>query len=245
MRSEHEQEAEGRVRSFDGKHVYLGRAMTDISEPGTPKPSGKRRFGSQALWLRICAALAVAGLVAAVVCAVLFALQWKDARSDHNAQHIRDTAQDGAEQVILNVTNIDPENLTAFRDQVDSSLTGKAKTQITAEDFETLAKQVGENGDKTATLTSVVKRSGVVEFNKEDKTAKVLVYVDVSRALQGSQPTTSSMGFSVDVVDIDGGWKASSIQSLDAISLEDPAGGAAPPDAGAAPQPTAPATGGN
>lgn len=227
--------------------------MTDISQPETPKPGAKRRIGSQSLWLRICAALAVAGLVAAVVCAGVFAKQWWDARGVETAQQTRNEAQDGAEQVILNVTNIDPKNLTAFRDQVDSSLTGKAKTQITAEDFETLTKQVSENGDKTATLSSVVKRSGVVEFNKEDKTAKVLVYVDVTSAVQGSQPQTSNMGFSVDVVDVDGGWKASDIQSIDAIGLEDPAGSTTAPAPAAtdtaaptpAPETTAPPAGGN
>jgi hypothetical protein len=228
--------------------------MTEISKPG-----GKRQYGSRTLWLRVCAALAVVGLVAAVVCAVFFALAWKSAADEHSAQQTRDHAQDGAEQVILNVTNIDPKNLTAFRDQVDSSLTGKAKTQITAEDFENLTKQVDANGDKTATLSSVVKRSGVVEFNKEDKTAKVLVYVDVTSAVPGAQPATSNMGFSVDVVDVDGGWKASDIQSIDAIGLEDPAGTTQAPATGTAPettasptaeapatdQPTAPATGGN
>ncbi len=213
--------------------------MTNISQPETPAVGAKRRIGSQKLWLRICAALAVAGLVAALVCTGVFAAQWWDAHGVESAQQTRDEAQDGAEQVILNVTNIDPKNLTAFRDQVDSALTGKAKTQITAEDFETLTKQVSENGDKTATLTSVVKRSGVVEFNKEDKTAKVLVYVDVTSAVQGAQPQTSNMGFSVDVVNVDGGWKASDIQSIDAIGLQDPAGSTT------APGPAAPATGGN
>jgi hypothetical protein len=223
----------------------------------TSKPGGKRHYGSQTLWLRVGAALAVAGLVAAVVCAAFFAIGWKDAYADHNAQQTRDNAQDGAEQVVLNVTNIDPKNLTAFRDQVDSSLTGKAKTQITAADFENLTKQVDANGDKTATLSSVVKRSGVVEFNKEDKTAKVLVYVDVTSTVQGVKPTTSNMGFSVDVVDVDGGWKASDIQSIDAIGLEDPAGTTQAPATGTVPDPAAttappapadtpaPATGGN
>lgn len=171
--------------------------------------------------------------MAAVVCAGLFGYKWIDsAFFGVQTQELRDDAQDGAEQVILNVTNIDPKNLTAFREQVDSSLTGKARTQITAEDFETLTRQVDENGDNTATLTSVIKRSGVVEFNKEDKTAKVLVYVDVTSAVPGAQPATSNMGFSVDVVDVDGGWKASDIQSIDAIGLQDPAGTAAPTTGG-------------
>lgn len=224
--------------------VYLWRAMTETSEPG-----GKRQHGSQTLWLRVGTALAMAGLVAAVACAAFFAIEWRDAYADHNAQQTRDSAQDGAEQVILNVTNIDPKNLTAFREQVDASLTGKAKTQITAEDFENLTKQVDANGDRTATLSSVVKRSGVVEFNKEDKTAKVLVYVDVTSTVQGSAPATSNMGFSVAVVDLDGGWKASDIQSIDAIGLEDPAGTiqapAGDPAATPAPVEPAPTTGGN
>ncbi|WP_028463294.1 hypothetical protein [Nocardia sp. 348MFTsu5.1] len=202
----------------------------------TSQPSGKRHLGSQQLWLRVCAALAVVALVAAVVFAGIFGYRWIDAAffGVQDTQEVRDDAQDGAEQVILNVTNIDPKNLTAFREQVDSSLTGNARTQITAEDFETLTKQVDANGDKTATLTSVVKRSGVVEFNEDDKTAKVLVYVDVTSTVPGAQPTTSNMGFSVDVVHEDGGWKATDIQSIDAIGLQDPAGTT-----------TAPTTGGN
>ena len=162
--------------------------------------------------------------MAAVVCAGIFGYQWYDAKFNVvSTQQERDDALDGAEQVILNVTNIDPNNLTAFREQVDSSLTGDAKSQITAQDFEQLSQGVAGANGQAATATSVIKRSGVVEFNNDESTAKVLVYADVTSTAADAKKTGVSMGFLLDVKKVDGTWKASNIVPLETLMLNDPA----------------------
>lgn len=212
-----------------------------------PKPGRQRRLGSQRLWLRISAALAVVGLVAAVVCTGVFGYQWYDAKFNVQAtQQARDDAQDGAEQVMLNVTNIDPANMTAYREQLNSSLVDEAANQVTPETFQQLVTEGEANGGASAKLTSSIVRSGVVEFNKEDETAKVIVYVESVRSVANQEPVTLQSGFSVGVRKVDGAWKASDIQPLDAFALQDPAAGApAPADPSAVPAPATTAPGGN
>ncbi|GAC47104.1 hypothetical protein [Gordonia aichiensis] len=167
--------------------------------------------------------LAMVAVVVAAACVAYFGYRAYEVYFvDKPIQSARDEAVSSAEQAIINVTTVDPKNTADWKRRVDSSLTGKAKEQITAQDVSTLNQQITQAGPQAATLTSRLKRSAPTEVNADAGTAKVLIYVDATAKRENEAGVTQTMGFSVSMTKTDGTWKASNISPLDGIDIDDP-----------------------
>ncbi|GAC67906.1 hypothetical protein [Gordonia soli] len=209
-----------------------------------------RRPGSGPQVLSVVALLAV---LAAVVCAVWFGYRAYDAYFVQKPiQVARDGAVDGAESAVLNVTTVDAKDTAGWRKRIESSLTGKARQQLTAQDFNQLNSMVSQAGNQAASLSSRLLRSAPIEINADENTGKVLVYVAATSKRDNEAGVTQTMGFSVSMVKEGDVWKAGDIAPLNDISYSDdqsaPAAGGgqtAPPAGGGQTAPPAAGGGGN
>ncbi|MGW0454995.1 hypothetical protein [Gordonia sputi] len=193
--------------------------MTDPTKASEPTNANDSTWRSHPL----VGVLAVVAVLVAAACVAFFGYRAYEVYFvEKPIQTARDEAVSGAEQAIINVTTVDPKNTADWKRRVDSSLTGKAKEQITAQDVTTLNQQITQAGPQAATLTSRLKRSAPTEVNADAGTAKVLIYVDATAKRENEAGVTQTMGFSVSMTKTDGTWKASNISPLDGISVDDP-----------------------
>ncbi|WP_431816544.1 hypothetical protein [Gordonia jacobaea] len=193
--------------------------MTDPTQASEPTNVNDGTWRSHPL----VGVLAIVAVLVAAACVAFFGYRAYEVYFvEKPIQTARDEAVSGAEQAIINVTTVDPKNTADWKRRVDSSLTGKAKEQITAQDVTTLNQQITQAGPQAATLTSRLKRSAPTEVNADAGTAKVLIYVDATAKRANEAGVTQTMGFSVTMTDVDGTWKASNISPLDGISVEEP-----------------------
>lgn len=193
--------------------------MTDPTKASEPTKANDSTWRSHPL----VGVLAIVAVLAAAACVAFFGYRAYEAYFvEKPIQTARDEAVSGAEQAIINVTTVDPKNTADWKRRVDSSLTGKAKEQITAQDVTTLNQQITQAGPQAATLTSRLKRSAPTEVDADAGTAKVLIYVDATAKRENEAGVTQTMGFSVTMTRVDGTWKASNISPLDGISIDDP-----------------------
>ncbi|GAA2064838.1 hypothetical protein [Williamsia deligens] len=219
------------------------------SEPG--EPSAARRLLSSAA-LPVAGVIVVAGLIAAIVFAGIYGYRWyDDAMNKEPVQTARDDALGGAEQAMLNILNIDLKDSDAYQKRLQGSVTGNAASQLLGSTgLGQLQKQAGDPAN-AATLTAKLQRSAVVELDTDEKSAKTLVFLNVTSARPNQASSSQTMGFQVGVTKDGGVWKANLIQPLDSVAIDssDPAqsGGAAASTApsAAAPSSAAPAPGGN
>ncbi|MGV9826375.1 hypothetical protein [Gordonia sp. NPDC003429] len=197
--------------------------MTKTDTAARPGPEAAAETGRGGRGYTVAGVLAIVAIVAAAACVAFFGFRAYEAYFVQKPiQSARDGAVAGAEQAILNVTTVDPKNTADWKRRVDSSLTGKAREQITAQDVTTLNQQITQAGTQAASLTSRLKRSAPTEVDADGGTAKVLVYVDATAKRPNEGGVTQTMGFSVTMTKVDGAWKASDISPLDGISVEDP-----------------------
>lgn len=196
--------------------------MTTMTDPTTASKPTDPHNGT---WRShpLVSILAMVAVVVAAACVAYFGYRAYEVYFvDKPIQSARDEAVSSAEQAIINVTTVDPKNTADWKRRVDSSLTGKAKEQITAQDVSTLNQQITQAGPQAATLTSRLKRSAPTEVNADAGTAKVLIYVDATAKRENEAGVTQTMGFSVSMTKTDGTWKASNISPLDGIDIDDP-----------------------
>ncbi len=211
---------------LSGADEYSERPMTTSKTSAT----GAERTGSTP---RLIASVAViAALVAALACAVWFGYQGYQAHFVQKPiQAARDGAVDGAEQAILNVTTVDPNDTAGWKRRVDASLTGKAKEQITSQDVSNLDSMISQAGPQAATLSSRLIRSAPTEVDADANKATVLVYVAATSKRANEAGVTQTMGFSVSMTKEGGDWKADNIVPLDSLAYEDPGTAATAPSA--------------
>lgn len=188
--------------------------------------------------------LTAAGMV--VTIAMLAALaglgyaiyDYVDARNTVSVADDRDSALQGAEQAMLNVTNINPGDVDGFRKRAASTLIGDVTEQLSQSGLDQLAKA----GPNAGTLTSTVARSGLTEFDHGSHTGKALVYVNVTAQRPNQASTSQTMGFLV-AVQRDGGiYKAKTITSLDGYDTTPTDDSGSGSSTGATPASPAPAT---
>lgn len=197
--------------------------MTTMTDPTQAREQQANR--GDATWRShpLVGALVIVAMIAVAACVAYFGYRAYEVYFvEKPIQTARDEAVSGAEQAIINVTTVDPKNTADWKRRVDSSLTGKAKEQITAQDVSTLNQQITQAGPQAATLTSRLKRSAPTEVDADGGSAKVLVYVDATAKRDNEAGVTQTMGFSVTMTKVDGTWKASNISPLDGISVDDP-----------------------
>ncbi|GAA1479734.1 hypothetical protein GCM10009624_01740 [Gordonia sinesedis] len=213
---------------------------TDRRGSGSPRGAAGApdKNDGTAVWRDIAGAAAVVAVTAALACAVFFGYRAYQAYFvDYPVQQARDESVGAAEQAMLNVTTIDPKNLNDWKRRLNASLTGDALKQVSQQDYGNLTKMVEQSNGQAATLTSRLKRSAPTEVDAEGGEAKVLVYVDATSKRENQAGQTQTMGFLVTMTrDDQDRWKASKIDSLDAIEYTET--GAAGTGGGAAPAPS-------
>ncbi|GAB88996.1 hypothetical protein [Gordonia rhizosphera] len=180
----------------------------------------------------IAGVAALVALLAALACAVWFGYQGYQAYFVQKPiQAARDGAVDGAEQAILNVTTVDPNDTAGWKRRVDASLTGKAKEQITSQDVSNLDSMISQAGPQAAALSSRLIRSAPTEVDADENKATVLVYVAATSKRANEAGVTQTMGFSVSMTKEGEDWKADNIVPLDSLAYEDPGTAATAPSA--------------
>ncbi|MEE3851245.1 hypothetical protein VZC37_12930 [Gordonia sp. LSe1-13] len=200
---------------------------SNTSASPTTGPAQSRSAGTT-----VALAAAIIAVIAAAVCAVWFGYQGYQAYFVQKPiQDARDGAVGGAEQAIINVTTVDPQDTADWKRRVDASLTGKAREQITNQDVSNLNSMITDAGPQAATLTSRLVRSAPTEVDADGGSAKVLVYVAATSKRENEAGVTQTMGFSVSMTKDGDSWKANDIVPLDSLQYQEP--GAAAPAPGA------------
>ncbi|SED25520.1 Mce-associated membrane protein [Rhodococcus koreensis] len=207
--------------------------MTRITTPpesGQPAP-GKDRT------LKASFAAVTALVVIAVVAAGWFGFGWARALFvDKPIADARDSALTGAQQAAINLNSVDSADLDGSFENMKSSITGDKMNQDLQATVDGFTDQMRQSG---AASKAELIQGTLTELNTDDGTAKALVVVAVTTTWP-DRFDKAKVTMRMDVQDVDGVWKASSVEPVGGrIPLESgpvPAAGAAP-----APAPTEPA----
>lgn len=207
--------------------------MTRITTPpesGQPAP-GKDRT------LKASFVAVTALVVIAVVAAGWFGFGWARALFvDKPIADARDSALTGAQQAAINLNSVDSADLEGSFENMKSSITGDKMNQDLQATVDGFTDQMRQSG---AASKAELIQGTLTELNTDDGTAKALVVVAVTTTWP-DRFDKAKVTMRMDVQDVDGVWKASSVEPVGGrIPLESgpvPAAGAAP-----APAPTEPA----
>ncbi|MCF8605451.1 hypothetical protein L5I01_19035 [Gordonia sp. HY442] len=165
-------------------------------------------------------AVAVAALVAAVVCVGYFGYTGIRAYAvDSGREQARVEAVDGAEQAMLNILTVDDKGVDEWQKRMKSSLTGDALKQAIDETSGGAMKQIEAAKDKKLTIKASIVRSAATELNPDEDTATVFVLSQAATSDAPAQPQPQSTLLSM--VKDDGAWKADKIVPLTDITYYD------------------------
>lgn len=184
------------------------------------------------------AATAITGLLAAVTlgAAVWFGFGWGKALFvDRPVADARDAALSGAFQAAINLNSVDAENVDASIENMRSSITGEALENDLAATEQQIRDQVAQTG---TSMAGEVLFGTLTELNTDDDVAKALVVLAV-RTTTPENFVTNKVSVNVSLREVDGVWRAETIEPLGSVQMEaGPAPGAVPPEAApAAPAP--------
>ena len=208
--------------------------MTRITTPpesGQPAP-GKDRT------LKASFAAVTALVVIAVVAAGWFGFGWARALFvDKPIADARDSALTGAQQAAINLNSVDSADLDGSFENMKSSITGDKMNQDLQATVDGFTDQMRQSG---AASKAELIQGTLTELNTDDGTAKALVVVAVTTTWP-DRFDKAKVTMRMDVQDVDGVWKASSVEPVGGrIPLESgpvPATGAAPAPAPIEPAP--------
>ncbi|MEV4635005.1 hypothetical protein AB0J79_17385 [Rhodococcus coprophilus] len=178
------------------------------------------------------------GLLAAVTlgAAVWFGFGWGKALFvDRPVADARDAALSGAFQAAINLNSVDAENVDASIENMRSSITGEALENDLAATEQQIRDQVAQTG---TSMAGEVLFGTLTELNTDDEVAKALVVLAV-RTTTPENFVTNKVSVNVSLREVDGVWRAETIEPLGSVQMEaGPAPGAVPPEAApAAPAP--------
>ncbi|WP_439031857.1 hypothetical protein [Gordonia terrae] len=201
---------------------------------GTPEPTEKNPTGARPALRRAAAlapgVLASVAVVAAVVLVAVFGVRaWNVYFDEYPAQETRDAATQAAEQAVLNITTIDPQDIDGFKKRAEASLTGKAATEVLGGKDGSVLDMLGTAGPDAAKLSARLLRSAPSEVDADENKAKVLVYVVTTLERPGQAGVDETRGFDVSMTKVDDLWKAENILGLEGIAYADGSGAAVPP----------------
>ncbi|MGW5147937.1 hypothetical protein [Rhodococcus koreensis] len=176
-------------------------------------------------------------VVIAVVAAGWFGFGWARALFvDKPIADARDSALTGAQQAAINLNSVDSADLEGSFENMKSSITGDKMNQDLQATVDGFTDQMRQSG---AASKAELIQGTLTELNTDDGTAKALVVVAVTTTWP-DRFDKAKVTMRMDVQDVDGVWKASSVEPVGGrIPLESgpvPAAGARP-----APAPTEPA----
>ncbi|MCF8570117.1 hypothetical protein L5G32_07550 [Gordonia sp. HY002] len=165
-------------------------------------------------------AVAVAALVAAVVCVGYFGYTGIRAYTvDSGREQARVEAVDGAEQAMLNILTVDDTGVDEWQKRMKSSLTGDALKQAIEETSGGVVKQIEAAKKNNLTIKASIVRSAATELNPDEDTATVFVLSQAATSEAPGQPQPQSTLLSM--VKDDGAWKADKIVPLTDITYYD------------------------
>ncbi len=208
--------------------------MTRIT---TPPESGQSTPGKDRT-LKASFAAVTALVVIAVVAAGWFGFGWARALFvDKPIADARDSALTGAQQAAINLNSVDSKDLDGSFENMKSSITGDKMNQDLQATMDGFTDQMRQSG---AASKAELIQGTLTELNTDDGTAKALVVVAVTTTWP-DRFDKAKVTMRMDVQDVDGVWKASSVEPVGGrIPLESgpvPADGAAPAPAPAEPAP--------
>lgn len=189
--------------------------------------SGGSAPGESRHWLAsLLLSTGVAALAAAVACLGYFGYVGIHAylSDDGSITALRDDSVDAAEQAVVNVTTIDPNDLDGWDKRVKDTLTGDALKQANGSDLRKMVEQAKQasNGSAGFTITSRITGAAPTEVDLGGDTAKVLVFGIATQAIKANnQQQAKPIAFLVTVVKADGKRKASVMVPLDGIQYSD------------------------
>ncbi|MGV9865223.1 hypothetical protein [Rhodococcus koreensis] len=176
-------------------------------------------------------------VVIAVVAAGWFGFGWARALFvDKPIADARDSALTGAQQAAINLNSVDSADLEGSFENMKSSITGDKMNQDLQATVDGFTDQMRQSG---AASKAELIQGTLTELSTDESTAKALVVVAVTTTWP-DRFDKAKVTMRMDVQDVDGVWKASSVEPVGGrIPLESgpvPAAGAAP-----VPAPTEPA----
>ncbi|TQC47921.1 hypothetical protein EEB14_18245, partial [Rhodococcus sp. WS4] len=168
-------------------------------------------------------------VVIAVVAAGWFGFGWARALFvDKPIADARDSALTGAQQAAINLNSVDSADLDGSFENMKSSITGDKMNQDLQATMDGFTDQMRQSG---AASKAELIQGTLTELNTDDGTAKALVVVAVTTTWP-DRFDKAKVTMRMDVQDVDGVWKASSVEPVGGrIPLESgpvPANGAAP-----------------
>jgi Mce-associated membrane protein len=208
-----------------------------VTRTTTPPESNSSAPGKDRT-LKASFAAVTALVVVAVIAAGWFGFGWARALFvDKPIADARDSALNGAQQAAINLNSVDSANLEGSFENMKSSITGDKMNQDLQATMDGFTDQMRQSG---ATSKAELMQGTLTELNTDDGLAKALVVVAVTTTWP-DRFDKSKVTMRLDVQDVDGVWKASSVEPVGArIPLENgplPADGAAPAPAEQAPVP--------
>ncbi|NLU84202.1 hypothetical protein [Rhodococcus sp. HNM0569] len=154
---------------------------------------------------------AVVLLVVAVVAAGWFGFTWVRAVvGDGDVASARDSALDGAQQAAINLNTVDAANIDASFENMRSSITGDQMNKDLDTTVQQLTDAVRQSG---ATSKGEVLSGALTELNTDDKTGKALVVLAVTTTWP-QQYERTKVTMTLGMRDVDGVWKAESVQPV-------------------------------
>lgn len=170
--------------------------------------------------------------VIALVAAGWFGVRWGHALfSEKPIADARDSALNGAQQAAINLNSVDSADLQSSFENMRSSITGDKMNQDLQATVDGFTDQMRQSG---AASKAELIQGTLTELNTDDGTAKSLVVVAVTTTWP-DRYEKAKVTMRLDVQDVDGVWKASSVEPVGGrIPLEN---GPIPADGAAAPAP--------
>ncbi|MEV0948106.1 hypothetical protein [Rhodococcus sp. NPDC049939] len=150
-------------------------------------------------------------VVIAVVAAGWFGYGWARALFvDKPIADARDSALTGAQQAAINLNTVDSADILGSFDNMKSSITGEKMNQDLQATIDGLTDQMRQSG---ASSRAELIQGTLTELNTDDRTAKALVVVAVTTTWP-DRFTRAKVTMRLGVEDVDGVWKASSVEPV-------------------------------
>lgn len=176
--------------------------------------------------------------VVALAASVWFGIGWLDARADQKTAETRDSALNGAQQAVINMTTLDSQNLDQSFDTILTSVTGDDMNKF-IEDMR--ASFTEDQRDLSAKTTSELLTGTLTQLSEDDGSAEAVVVVATTTTRDGYQPSRQRLVMKLSMQDVDGTWKASQATPIGNPVPLNPTEGTTDPNAAPADPNAAPA----
>jgi Mce-associated membrane protein len=191
----------------------------DAVEDEAGKPRRPRfGFGDPMARSNTFMTIAVVLVVAALVAAVLFAVQWMRAPGgdDVDFSQSRDEVARVAENTIITLNTIDYKQIDKSFNDIVNTMTAEAQKDFTAhkDDWKSLLVQNKITSTAQVAVDNGRKALAVEDLNTHDGTASVMVVVNLTVTPEGQKPTNPRERYILHMNRTPDGWKTSSFDPV-------------------------------